>query len=91
MENFLCMLNTIQTRSKAIRKCFLRAVSNGFIRYIEPTLQNSENQSEATILHMRISNLLQRCSNIEIVTNSIMNVASECNIYGIKNIFSSGR
>ena len=76
---------------KAISKCLTGAASNDSIYYIKPTLQNPENQFEAAILHRGIiNNLLKRGSNIDIVTNNIMNVANECKNYGIKNILVSG-
>ena len=39
---------------------------------------------------MGISGLLTWGSNIELVTNKIMNADNECKNYGIKNIFVSG-
>ena len=39
---------------------------------------------------MGINHLLKRGSNIDVVTNTIMNVTNECKNYGIKSIFVSG-
>ena len=45
---------------------------------------------EEFISDMDISNLLTHGSNIDLVTNKIMNADDECKNYGIKNIFVSG-
>ena len=77
------LLNTNLMKSKAINKCFPGASSIDFIHYIKPTLQNSQNPFESAILHMGVSDLLKRDSNIDAVTNN-MKIASECKTYGIK-------
>ena len=59
------LLNTNLTKSKAISKCFPGASSNDFIHYIKPTLQNSENTFESTILYMGVNDILKRDSNID--------------------------
>ena len=59
------LLNTNLIRSKAISKCLPIASSNDFIHYIKPTLQNSENTFESTILYMGVNDLLKRNSNID--------------------------
>ena len=53
-------------------------------------MQNSRNPFESAILHMVVNDLLKRDSNIDAVTNNIMQIACECKTYGIKNIFISG-
>ena len=57
--------NTNLIKSKAISKCFPGASSNDFIHYIKPTLQNSENTFESTILYMGVNDILKRDSNID--------------------------
>ena len=83
-------LNTNLIKSKAISKCFPCASSIDFIHYIKPTLQNSQNPFESTVLHMGVNDLLKRDSNIDTVTNSIMKIASECKTYRIKDMLISG-
>ena len=64
-------------KSKAISKRFPGASSNGFIHYIKPTLQNSQNPLESAILHIGVNDLLKRDSNIDVVKNNTMKIASE--------------
>ena len=70
-------LNTNFIRSKAISKFFAGASSNHFIHYINPFLQNPESPFETAILYVGVSDLLQRDSNIGVVTNNIMNIVNE--------------
>ena len=70
-------LNTNFIRSKAITKFFSGAASNDFIHYINPTLQNPENQFETAILQMGVNDLLKWDSNFDVVTNNIMNITNE--------------
>ena len=39
---------------------------------------------------MGINDFIKRSSDIDVVTNNIVNVANECKIHGIKNIFVVG-
>ena len=55
-----------------------------------PILQNPENPFETAILHIGINDLLKRGSNIDVLTNNIMNIANEGKNYRIKNIFVPG-
>ena len=61
-----------------------------FIHYNNATLQNPESHFEAVTLQMGIIDILKRDSNIDVVTNNIINIAHECKNYVIKNIFVSG-
>ena len=83
-------MNTNLIRSKAIGDCFPGAIWNGFINYIKATLRNPENRFETTILHMYTNDFLEMCSNIDVLTNNVKNIANEWKSYGIKNIFFSG-
>ena len=53
-------------------------------------MQNPENLFQTAILHVGIKDLLKRGSNIDVVTNNIMNITNDGKNYGIKDIFASG-
>ena len=51
-------------------------MSNNFIHYIKPTLQNPENLSESHFPH-GITDFLKLGSDIDVVANIITNIANE--------------
>ena len=78
------MLNTNLVRSKAISKCFPRATS------IFEISQNPENRFETATMRIGINDFLKLGSNIDVVTNNIINNSHECKNYGTENIFVLG-
>ena len=84
------LLNNNFIRSKVSSKSFPGVSSNDFIHYVKPTLQNPENPFETAILHMGVNDLIKQGSNIDVITNTIMNFSNEYKTYGIKSMFILG-
>ena len=83
------MLNRKLSNAKCFYKFFPGATSRDFYHYIKPALQNPQIEYDVAILHMGINDLLNLDSNAETISNSIMNIASQCKTFGVKDVIVS--
>ena len=83
------MLNRKLSNAKCFYKFFPGATSKDFYHYINPALQDPQVEYDVAILHMGINDLLNLGSSIETISNSVMNIASQCKTYGVKDVIVS--
>ena len=68
---------------------FPGSMPRDFYHYIKPALENPQIEYDIAILHMGINDLLNLDSNAETISNSIVNIVSQCKTFGVKDFIVS--